>query len=316
MPPQVSVVIPTHDRPAEFAIALDSVLSQEGVDLEVVTVDDGSRDATTVGEVVQRASDSRIALHRHDRPRGVSAARNTGISAATGQWLAFLDDDDVWAPDKLRAQLSAACDRGRCWAYAGQVSVDDRLRVVGGTPPPSSDDVVRLLQRANAVPAGSSNVIVERSVVARVGTFDPALLSGADWDLWLRLSAHGPPAVARAPLVAYRIHGGRMTRDRQRMLRDAAMIAARHDLDIDWPAHHRWAAWDSLIDGRRLEAVGHYARAARRGDLGAVPRAFVGLLAPWVGRTTLYRRHVNDPVAAEWARGAESWLVRYRSMDR
>ena len=95
--PEVSVVVPTRDRWELLSTcALPSATCQEGVAIEVIVVDDGSSDGTAAG--LAALDDPRVLTVRHDRPRGVSAARNSGIRAARGTWLAFLDDDDLWAP--------------------------------------------------------------------------------------------------------------------------------------------------------------------------------------------------------------------------
>ena len=134
--PVVSVVVPTHDRRRLLVQTLGSILGQREVDLEVLVVDDGSRDGTA--EVVAGLGDARVRLLRHDTPQGVAAARNRGIAEATGTWLAFCDDDDLWAPDKLARQLQAAHQTGRGWVYTGEVRIDLRQRIVGGTHPPPS----------------------------------------------------------------------------------------------------------------------------------------------------------------------------------
>ena len=103
--PAVSVVIPTRDRWPLLATTLASALGQDGVALEVVVVDDGS---ATAAPVVPPFDDPRVRIARNDRSLGVAGARNRGIEAARGEWIAFLDDDDVWAPAKLRRQLDAA----------------------------------------------------------------------------------------------------------------------------------------------------------------------------------------------------------------
>jgi glycosyltransferase involved in cell wall biosynthesis len=128
--PDVSVVVPTHNRSGLLAQTLRSVLWQRGVDLEVLVVDDGSTDDTAA--VVAALNDPRVRLLRHGTPRGVSAARNRGVAAAGGRWLAFCDDDDLWAPDKLARQLAAAQATGRSWVYAGEVHIDLGGQVVGG----------------------------------------------------------------------------------------------------------------------------------------------------------------------------------------
>src|SRR4051794_3960548 len=106
VPPTVSVVIPTRDRPAQLTAAVASALEQRGVDVEVVVVDDGSRG--TAREVIAGLAGGPVRILRHEAPRGVSAARNAGIAAAAAPWIALLDDDDLWAPSKLAMQLEAA----------------------------------------------------------------------------------------------------------------------------------------------------------------------------------------------------------------
>src|SRR5215218_5096689 len=100
-PPDVTVVIPTMDRWRLLSErALHSALTQEQVDLEVVVVDDSATDETAIG--IAGLNDERVRVIRHEQPQGLQRARNVGIAAARGDWVAFLDDDDVWAPWKLR----------------------------------------------------------------------------------------------------------------------------------------------------------------------------------------------------------------------
>jgi glycosyltransferase involved in cell wall biosynthesis len=120
--PEVTVVVPTHDREALLRQTLGSILGQRGVDFEVIVVDDGSSDDTAAA--VAGLGDPRVRLVRHGRPLGVAAARNRGIAEAAGAWLAFCDDDDLWAPDKLARQLQAATQTGANWVYTGEVHID------------------------------------------------------------------------------------------------------------------------------------------------------------------------------------------------
>jgi len=105
---EITVIVPTHNRPHLLEITLRSIVAQRGVDLAVTVVDDGSKDPQTVRAVIDALPNSRVRLVRHETPRGVSAARNTGIANSSSEWIGFCDDDDVWAPEKLRAQLAAA----------------------------------------------------------------------------------------------------------------------------------------------------------------------------------------------------------------
>ncbi len=101
----VSVIIPTRNRRQLLELTLRSVLWQRDVDFEVIVVDDGCTDDTP--QMLRDLRDPRIRTVRHERSQGVSAARNHGIAEARGEWVAFLDDDDLWAPDKLTQQLDA-----------------------------------------------------------------------------------------------------------------------------------------------------------------------------------------------------------------
>jgi glycosyltransferase involved in cell wall biosynthesis len=113
----VSVVLPTRNRRALLAATLRTVFRQRDVSLEVIVVDEGSTDDTPA--MLAALPDARVRVLRHETPRGVSVARNHGATEARGEWLAFLDDDDLWAPDKLSRQVQAAVGGGGGWGGAG-----------------------------------------------------------------------------------------------------------------------------------------------------------------------------------------------------
>ena len=124
--PEISVVIPTRNRRRLFALALASVLDQRGVRLEVIVVDEASTDDTAA--MVHAIADPRVHVVRHDVPLGMTAARNRGIAAATGEWIAFLDDDDIWVPDKLVFSSKRFARRDGA-GYTGAVNITaDHLR--------------------------------------------------------------------------------------------------------------------------------------------------------------------------------------------
>lgn len=302
---KATVVIPTRDRPEMLALTLQTVLWQQRLELEVIVVDDGVGSDTR--DVVQRVGDRRVHLLTNTGPPGVSGARNTGLGAASGDWIAFLDDDDLWAPGKLAAQIAAAEETGAIWVYGGHVNVDTSLCIRDGAPPPPPEEVVASLRRYNAVPAGASNVAVRRDVMDTVGGFDPALSTSEDWDLWLRLAAAGRPVCVPRPLVALRLHSGMASRAVERMLADVELVARRHGIPVDRARHHRWAAWMSLESGRRSVALRHYANAAAAGDLVSVARAAVALTYPRLARAGA------RVVADEWVREAEGWLQPLRA---
>jgi len=296
--PRATVVIPTRDRPVMLAGALASALGQRDVDLEVVVVDDGS--SPPVADSV--SADERVRVVRHASPRGVSAARNTGIESARGPWIAFLDDDDLWAPDKIASQLAVVEVAGAVWVYAGDVTVDENLHVVSGAPPPPPEEVVASLSAYNSMPAGASNVVVRSDALRAVGGFDPGLKTSEDWDMWIRLARRcGPPAVVPRPLVACRMHPGAASADMETVLEEVGTIELRYAMRIDWPRHYRWAAWTAMREGRRWEAARRYLEAARRGDVRSPARAVVALMNP-----SIARRRGDDQNS--WTGTASRWL--------
>lgn len=310
---EVSVIIPTHQRRDVLPRTLASVLWQLSVDLEVIVVDDASDDDTA--GMVRRFADPRIHLVRLDRRGGMGAARNHGIAEARGEWIAFLDDDDLWAPLKLTRQIEAALQTERGWAYAGDVNVDANLKVIGGQPPPTPEEVVANLVRYNSVPTGSSNVLVRSDVMARAGPFDPTLHRVADWDMWLRLARIGPPACVNRPLVAYRFHPSNIALETASMIREPEMLARKHSIPVDRAAMQRWAAWAWLRAGRRGRAVRHYVSAVSMGDLASLGRAVVALVHPAVGSDRVFGLLRNRPQHAWWREQAQAWLDQLARAD-
>jgi glycosyltransferase involved in cell wall biosynthesis len=302
--PLVSVVIPTHNRSGLLTLTLRSALRQHGVDLEVIVIDDGSTDDTAAA--VARIGDPRVRYVRHATALGVSTARNHGIEESRGDWIAFLDDDDLWAPDKLASQLEAA-GSSATWVYTGDVEMDARQRVIAGSPPPPPSVVVRRLPRASLVPGGCSGVIATRKSVTSAGSFDPAFVSLADWDLWIRLARTGPPAWVREPLVGYRVHPGQMSLDVGSILREADAFERKHGWRIDRGDLHHYLGYQCLIAGSPRQALRQFAQAALRGNVIPAARSASQVIfdrfAP-----RLPRRRRPDPHAA-WRAKAEAWLA-------
>jgi glycosyltransferase involved in cell wall biosynthesis len=304
---EVSVVVPTHNRSGLLALTLRSVLWQHDVDLEVIVVDDGSTDDTA--QVVAALGDPRTRRIHHPTPQGVSAARNHGTTEAAGDWVAFVDDDDLWAPDKLTRQLQAARHAGRAWAYAGAVKIDiDHRRVGGNTPPPPPEEVLARLPRWNPMPGGCSNVIASSSLLRRAGPFDRQLVNLADWDLWIRMArAGGRPAMVPSPLVGYRQHGGNRSLDTALILREAQVIERRYGTPLDWGGIFRYLAWLCVRSGRRREALWHFARAAVGGQAASVATDLAGLLRDRLAVPGIGRSRPNEH--RDWGTEAEAWLA-------
>jgi glycosyltransferase involved in cell wall biosynthesis len=268
---EVSVIIPTRNRSNLLEPSLRSVLWQRNVDFETIVVDDGSTDDTPR---VLRSLGDRIRVVRHDRSQGVSAARNRGIAEARGEWVAFLDDDDLWAPDKLELQLQALRRADRRWAYAGAVEITIDNQVLSGRPPASPERVVAELMSRNLVPAGASNVIVWKAWLSMPTVFDGSLYHSADWDLWIRLARRGAPACVSKPLVAYRFHPGSASLDLEGMFSETDEIERRYGGRVDRSGFNRHLARLAKRAGWGRSALRYYCRAAI-GDRAYVMKEFV-----------------------------------------
>lgn len=206
---RVSVVIPTWNRAALVERAVASVLAQTRPAAEVIVVDDGSSDDTRA-RLAARFPTVRCLTTAH---RGVSAARNAGIAAARGRWIAFLDSDDAWLPPKLEGQLTALagapdhriCHCDEIWIRDGR-RVNPRRRHAkhGGW----------IFQRCLPLCAISpSAALVERALLDQLGGFDEDLPACEDYDLWLRICAREPVCYVDEKLVLkYGGHADQLSR--------------------------------------------------------------------------------------------------------
>jgi len=213
----VSVVIPAYNAEKTLGLTLESVLAQSLDDVEVIVVDDGSTDGTAavangVGRPVRC-----ISMHNG----GVSKARNTGIDAATGRYVAFLDADDLWEPSKLQLQVERLdADPVAGASYTGFKRVDDDLNTLSKVPAVSYPDLCQALLLFSAV-AKISSSMVERSLPIR---FDPRFSQCADWDYLLRVSQVTRFCAIPDLLVSYRCSPGQMSSDIGLLERDTFAV--------------------------------------------------------------------------------------------
>lgn len=199
-PPLVSVVVPTFNRAAQIGAAVDSVLAQTYPHWELIVVDDGSQDETPL---MLSAYGERIRTIRQEN-RGVSAARNRGILAAAGEFIALLDSDDYWLPDKLAAQVAyfrqhpalMLCQTEEIWVRNGRrVNPKARHRKFAGMI------FEKTLPLCLISP---SAVMLRRSLLDEVGLFDETLPACEDYDLWLRITWKYPVGLIETPLIVKR----------------------------------------------------------------------------------------------------------------
>jgi glycosyltransferase involved in cell wall biosynthesis len=316
--PDVSIVIPTRDRRQLLtAHALPGALGQVDVDVEVIVVDDGSTDDTL--DALASVEDPRLRVLRNERVPGPSGARNTGIAAARGDWVAFLDDDDLWSPSKIRTQRDGLA--GARWGFAAVIVVDELLHPLYALPLPESGAAADALTLGNIVPGGPSNVIAETTLVRELGGFDESLSHSADWDMWLRLAGAAAPAVWPDVLVASLEHAQRMiVRDRPDVVAESKRLFNKHGgaSRSQRLAVAEWLASEYRSTGNYVRAAMVYGRAGvRLRSPGNVAAAFGALLGErglrTVSRLLLWTRgatHLEQerrPVDVE-----PDWLSTYR----
>jgi hypothetical protein len=214
--PQVSVIIPTFNRASMVGAAIQSVLEQTFVDWELIVVDDGSQDSTR--EVVAAYTDSRVRYVCQENHK-LPGARNTGIRASTGMYLAFLDSDDLFLPEKLALQV-AALERDSTLGLvaSGWKDIDLQHRPRRTLCPWKLGRGLVLADWLHRCPFIVPAVLVRRDWLLKVGLFDEQQHYVEDWDLWLRLSYAGCRMAWEPGIVCLRtLHEGNMVHDAARM---------------------------------------------------------------------------------------------------
>ena len=267
--PTVSVVIPAYNADAYIAETIQSALDQTYRDLEVIVVDDGSSDETMARV---SAFGERVRLHQQ-RNGGVARARNTGVSLARGEWIAFLDADDLWLPTKIERQLAMAAS---AMTFTDRYNIGDRgelPEVQSVCQPMAGGDIFEaLLRRGNFIT--TTSVLIRRALFNELGGFSVTFNGTEDWDLWLRVAAEHDIAFCPEPLVRYRFHAAGISRNFARMNRErleviGRALASRRGKALGaWTKRRIWAqtwatnGFDSRRGGARSQALADYARAA------------------------------------------------------
>jgi len=209
MTPNVSVIIPTHNRSELIERAIRSVLGQTFSNLECIVVDDCSNDDTV--SIVESIDDERLRLIELEENRGASAARNAGIKVASGDYIAFLDDDDEWFPEKLEKQLNLleSCDDSVGLVYCWMDYRDGDGNLVNEYRPTHCGDIfLEVLDKQRI--GNSSTLIAPVAVVNEVGGFDESLPRGNDGDFIRRIAQEYDVDYIAEPLVtSYVEHGHR-----------------------------------------------------------------------------------------------------------
>ena len=201
----VSVVVPTFNRATVLPRAIESVLAQQWPSLELIVVDDGSSDQTIEllnRDYVNKHAELRVISQANS---GVSAARNAAIKQAKGEWIALLDSDDEWLPNKLQQQCDALQTSGLQVCHTQELWIRNGVRVNQMNKHQKSGG--RIFNACLPLCAMSpSSIVIHRSVFDRVGLFNEALPACEDYDLWLRIAALYEVAYVEQPCI--RKYGG------------------------------------------------------------------------------------------------------------
>ncbi|MBW4543078.1 MAG: glycosyltransferase [Symplocastrum torsivum CPER-KK1] len=200
--PLISVIIPVYNGEKTIQETIESVLNQTFTDFELIVINDGSQDATL--EIVERIQEPRLKAFSYANA-GQATSRNRGISHACGEYISFIDADDLWTPDKLEAQLRALQDNSQAAvAYSWTKCIDELGNFSRrGSHISVSGDVYAKLLLIDFIENGS-NPLIRAQAIAEVGGFDESMTPSEDRDLWLRLAARYHFVAVPSPQVLYR----------------------------------------------------------------------------------------------------------------
>lgn len=254
--PLVSVVIPVYNAEGYLERALDSVLTQTHPRLEVLAVDDGSTDTSGAMLDAIAARDPRVRVF-HGENGGISVARNVGLANLRGDYVTLLDADDWFERDKLERQvaaLEAAADIDL--AYSDYQEFDEAtgavLDVPRGTPPvPFPELLVYRPWFAPFVP------LMRRRLVEAVGPFDVTMRAAEDWDYWYRCVLHTDFVYAPGNAGFYRLHGGQLHKQRERMRTAQRQFAHKH-FGADRRRHRSMMAYYHLSEAKHAKGARDY----------------------------------------------------------
>ena len=274
--PLVSVVIATNRGGRFLSETIESVRMQTHPSVELIVVDDGSPDPEAIAAAVADYPD----VHLVRLPAaGVSIARNIGAAAASGSYLAFLDDDDRWHPDRLAAGVARLeADPSYVLAYCGMRAIDATGRVLADADQVAVADRFDVARRATGILL--PNIVVRAEAFTAVGGFHSRIRLAEDFDLVLRLAERGPFAFEPEALVDYRTHGANTTRRHRELARGIDAVLRLH----------RWAA-SERDDQQLVEALDESIRKNER---------FAWWSAVRAARAALTDRHPGEASGEIW----------------
>lgn len=224
--PQASVIIPAYQHGQCIVEAVESVMAQTFRDFEIIVINDGCTDNTE--EVLRPYVEKNLIRYFHQENQGISATRNRGLSLATGEFVAYLDDDDVWPPDKLEWQVDAL-QNSKALVVGGLTRVFgtrvDRKSIVE-TSEYATIDTAKLF---GGNPFGSpGQTLIRRAALLEIGGFDTTIWGADDHDVWIRLSRIGEIRRYARISLFYRVHDSNTSRDSERMFKNAEKVIRKN----------------------------------------------------------------------------------------
>ena len=253
----ISVIIPTYKRPFKMLKrAINSVLSQSYSNIEIIIVDDNSKDDLNRKEIesnIYTIKDDRLRYIQHDYNKGGCEARNTGIRIARGEYIAFLDDDDEWLPNKLELQITKFKDQQVGLVYCDSYSIyikDDDIQCKYIRAKRVKGWVYDKLIIENFI-GSTSFVLIKREAFRTCGLFNPSMKSAQDYELWLRIAKKYKVDFVDTPLVNYYVHDGE--RISNNIDYKIAGIEYLNEINMDYLIRHPRA-----LSIRKLRLVPYY----------------------------------------------------------
>jgi len=224
--PSISVVVPSYNAERTILQTVESVQKQTFSDIEIIIINDGSTDRTL--ELVQSIKDQRLKIFSYENG-GLPVSRNRGISHAKGEFISFIDADDLWRPDKLELQLAALQqhpDAGVAYSWTSYF-IDGQEESIFPYHPVFFEGNVYDKLLVNNIVGNGSNILVRRKAIESVGEFEPTLKSCEDWDFYIRLAAKWHFVVVPKHQILYRQSPKAMTSKVEVMEKEALRVVER-----------------------------------------------------------------------------------------
>ena len=232
--PVVSVIIPTYNRAHLIGGAIKSVLNQTYQDFEIIVVDDGSTDNT--GEIIRGFKDKRVKyIKKYKENKGSSVARNIGIKVARGKYIALLDSDDEWLPEKLDKQIkvlqSESPEVGV--VYSNLLYIDENGKNMSKFRNPKKEGYIYEDLLGKNYVGTNSTLLIRKECFNRVGLFDDLLNTQQDWDMWIRIAKYYRFVLIKVPLVKYRLHSNQISRNLELKIITANRILVKYANELE-----------------------------------------------------------------------------------